>query len=455
MDADEIIKLLITGRKTGPFGLFGPDRQKMDSISEALEGMEQAERDSILERVNAFMETAKAPSGRPMFGPGDRNLIGFLNKNQVKRNRNPRGAEQNKPNFNKPAAAPAAPAPAPAAPAPAAPAPAAPAPAQEAPNFNKPDNLAPMEVQGRAPAGPAINTNIPMQIRGGKLTPIQMAELPEVGQRPGEGAAQMDIDAFNARLAERNAVQANNAQLAANARDDWQESMVLRGGMDALSRQHNENVIKNRRVRDRIDSLNNPLFGNKLSDWFDAKNREHGENSRFKDYDSFNDLYAKNPNSALALADQFKYISARNAKPITSSDQRAKEYAESESKGLRAYADKDGLRYLPANHPKVAVPEGTKKGTITFKDPYNPEGLDNPFSERPLETAEREGLGFRNPVLSGGPAMSPLGVTGPKRADFDAPTRALGAMRDLEEERRRSKSYSPDELMGSWGYGSV
>ena len=462
MDADEIIKLLVTGRKTGPFVLFGPDRKKMDSIREALKGMEPEERASILERVNAFMETAKAPGGRPgvgrpMFKEDERNLIGFLNKNQVKTF--PRGAEQNKPNFNNPNAAPAA--------APAAP---APAPAQgkveqnfpmpnnqrgQGVDFDQPDNLAPMEVRGRAPAGPIVDTSPAMSIAGGVMTPVKMDELPEVGEKPGPGASQLEIDAYNARLAERTAVERANADRASNARDDWQESMVLKGGMDSTSRQWNDNVIKNRRTADRIKSINNPLMGNRLSDWFDAKNREHGENSRYKDYKDFNDLYARNPNAALALADQFKYISAANAKPITQASENAKRYAESEKKGLRAYADENGLQYLPANHPKVAVPEGTQKGTVTFKDPYNPEGLDNPFSERPLETAEREGIGFRNPVLSGGPAMSPLGITGPRRADFDAPTRAMGAMRDLEEERRRSRSYSPDELTGSWGYGSV
>jgi hypothetical protein len=474
MDADEIIKLLILGRESGPFGLMGPDKDIMRSISESLEDMDPGNREEVINKVNSWMETAYQPGGtpdrpKPMFKEGQRDLTSFLSSFQ--RKTNPRGAEINKPKFDNPVQA--------ARPVKQKVEQNFPMPKdeigrgqnfpmpvdkngregrQEA-NFDAPENLAPMEARGRAPAGSVINTDIPFEINAGRLSPVAMQQVPDIGEAPGPGASQQDIDAFDARRADRDAIVAANAEKAAAARTDWRESMTLKGPRPATparrefgpnfelirtipgtpagptleDRQHNEDVMKNRRTEDKLNSLKNPLFGNRLSDWFESKNREHGENSRFKDYGTFNDLLSQNPQAALKLADQFKYISAANATPITQASENARKYAEAQKQGLRAYASEEGgLQYLPANHPKVAVPEGTKKGTVTFDNPYKPEGLDNPFND-PYEDLRKKGLVSRD--------MS----TG----DY-SPTQAP-MLSSPQDNRRRT----PEDLMGSWSYGTV
>jgi len=456
MDAQEIKKLLALGYRSGPFGLMGPDEDIMRGISESLEGMEPEERNRVIEEVNQFMSTAKTPGGRDMFDEGQKDLTSFLSSFQ--RKRNPRGAEINKPKFDNPIQA--------ARPVQQKVEQNFPMPVdkngregRQEVNFDAPENLAPMEARGRAPAGSLINTDIPFEINAGRLSPVVMQQVPNIGEAPGPGASQQDIDAFDIRRADRDAIVAANAEKAAAARTDWRESMTLKGPRPATparrefgpnfelirtipgtpagptleDRQHNSDVMKNRRTRDQLNSLDNPLFGNRLSDWFESKNREHGENSRFKDYGTFNDLLSQNPQAALKLADQFKYISAANATPITQASENARKYAEAQKQGLRAYASEEGgLQYLPANHPKVAVPEGTKRGTVTFDNPYKPEGLDNPFND-PYEDLRKKGLVSRD-----------------MRTGDYSPTQAP-MLSSPQDNRRRT----PEDLMGSWSYGTV
>ncbi len=458
MTDEEILNLLKKGQNRGRLGY---DKESINQVSSYLESLPEEERVRKVEEINNLMGSTKSPGGSSYFS--DPTFQEFSKRGQTTYGRGNRG-RVNRPAFDKPA-------PVKADQKAARPVEQKveqnfPMPAdkngregrQEA-NFNDPENLAPMEARGRVPAGSLINTDIPFEINAGRLSPVVMQQVPDIGEAPGRGASQQDIDAFDARRANRDAIEGSNAEKAAAARTDWRESMTLKGPRPATparrefgpnfelirtipgtpagptleDRQHNEDVMKNRRTRDQLNSLDNPLFGNRLSDWFESKNREHGENSRFKDYSTFNDLLSQNPQAALKLADQFKYISASNATPITQASENARKYADAQKQGLRAYASEEGgLQYLPANHPKVAVPEGTKKGTVTFDNPYKPEGLDNPFND-PYEDLRKKGLVSRD--------MS----TG----DY-SPTQAP-MLSSPQDNRRRT----PEDLMGSWSYGTV
>jgi len=427
MTDEEILDLFRKGQNRGGFGY---DKESINQVSSYLDSLPDEERVKKLQEINEIMSSTKSPGGRSYFS--DPTFQEFSKRGQSTQGRGNRGGV-NRPAFDKPAPVQAeqkAPAQAPAKEADPAPAP-APAPAQGQDQVIKLP-----EIVGDLPARefPAFN------IRGGNLTPVAMQDVPMAPNPLPNGSTPEQIAAHQAEIANRNSIIQANSDRRQEADKQLDDARVYEKGpyhgsqgqyyrneqgdsvwgTNPLDRQGMADALKNRKTLEKLDTIrNNP--------------RSRIITSQIPDFDQ---KLAKDPMGALALFDEARYRSGANAKPITQQDMIKAGYNDPTMGGKkRAYADENGIRYLYNDDPLMKSDrDPSAKSSITFDKPQttNLEGLNNPFTD-PYEDLRKKGLISRD-MRTGD--YSP--TQGPR----------LGAPQD---NRRRT----PEELMGSWSYGTV